>query len=227
MQNSGQPRFKICCIQSLEEAQLAVAAGASAIGLVSHMPSGPGVIDDQRIAAIAAQVPPGVATFLLTSQQDWQAIVAQHRQSGCNTLQLVDSLPLESYAHLRVALPGIKLVQVIHVLDEGSLEQAQTVAPLVDALLLDSGNPTLPVKELGGTGRVHNWQISRRIRDAVPVPVFLAGGLRPENVQAAIEQVQPYALDVCSGLRNRESGLLDPARLHAFAVSIRQVGASQ
>ncbi len=226
MQNSGQPRFKICCIQSLEEARLAVAAGASAIGLVSAMPSGPGAIDEQRIAEIAAQVPPGVATFLLTCLHDWQALVAQHRRCGCNTLQLVDSLPLASYARLRDALPGIKLVQVLHVLDEGSLEQAQAVAPLVDALLLDSGNPHLPVKELGGTGRVHNWAISRRIRESVPVPVFLAGGLRPENVQAAIAQVQPYALDVCSGLRNREDGSLDPAQLHAFAASIQQAGAS-
>ena len=156
------PRVKICCIASIEEAHLAIRQGAAALGLVSAMPSGPGVIDEELIAAIAAQVPPPIATFLLTSSQDPEQIIDQQRRCRTNTLQLVDSLALGAYARLRAALPGIALVQVIHVTGEAALDEAGEIAPYVDALLLDSGNPNLAVKELGGTGRTHNWEVSRQ-----------------------------------------------------------------
>ncbi len=220
---SPAPRFKICCIQSHAEAQQAIRAGAAALGFVAHMPSGPGVIDEARIAELARHTPPSVATFLLTSLQDWHEIAAQQRRCQCNTIQLVDTLPPEHYAPLRHALPGIRIVQVIHVQDAHALSEAQQIAPLVDALLLDSGNPTLPVKQLGGTGRTHDWAISRQIRASVPVPVFLAGGLRAENVAAAITQVQPFALDVCSGVRT--DGILDPTKLAAFVAQIKAAAA--
>ena len=214
------PRIKVCCIGSVEEAQLAIRYGAAALGLVSAMPSGPGVIDEMLIAAIAGQVPPPIATFLLTSSQDPATIIAQQRRCRTNTIQLVDSLPRGAYARLREALPGIALVQVIHIagselVDAGS---AMAVAPYVDALLLDSGNPTLAVKELGGTGRTHNWAVSRQIVAAVDKPVFLAGGLRPENVSEAIRTVQPFGVDVCSGLRT--NGRLDESKLAAFVAAV-------
>jgi phosphoribosylanthranilate isomerase len=209
------PRVKICCISSVDEARLAVAAGASALGLVSAMPSGPGVIAEELIAEIAATVPPGVATFLLTCLEDVDAIVAQQRRCRTNTLQLVDALPPGAHARLREALPGIGLVQVVHVVDEDSIAEAATLAPHVDGLLLDSGNPKLAVKELGGTGRKHDWAISRRIVEAVaPVPVFLAGGLNPENAAEAVAQVGSFGLDLCSGVRT--NGRLDPEKLAAF-----------
>ncbi|HEV8638057.1 MAG TPA: phosphoribosylanthranilate isomerase [Chloroflexota bacterium] len=218
MQPSVKPRIKVCCISSLAEAQTAVAAGASALGLVSAMPSGPGVIEEALIAKIADGVPPGVATFLLTSLQDVDAIVAQQRRCRASTLQLVDRLPAGSYARLQAALPGIKLVQVIHVGGAESIEEALDVAPQVDGLLLDSGNQSLMVKELGGTGRVHDWQVSRRIRELVEVPVYLAGGLRPDNAAEAIRLVGPFALDVCSGVRT--DGRLDPDKLARFFGSL-------
>lgn len=214
MQPVRRPRVKICCIGSSAEAALAIAHGAAALGLVSAMPSGPGVIPEALIASIAAQVPPAVATFLLTSQQDATAIIDQQRRCGVNTLQLVDQVPLEVYAALREALPGVALVQVLHVADESSIAEARVVAPFVNGLLLDSGNPTLPIKELGGTGRVHNWQISRAIREAVDVPVFLAGGLNAGNIAEAVRQVQPFGVDVCSGVRT--DGQLDGEKLTAF-----------
>ena len=132
-------RIKICCISSVEEAKLAIARGAHALGLVSHMPSGPGVIDDALIGEIVAAVPPSIATFLLTSHVDPQAIIDQQRRCQTNTLQLVDALPHGSHAKLRKALPGIGLVQVVHVRDETSIGEACDVAPAVDAILLDSG----------------------------------------------------------------------------------------
>ena len=209
-----RPRVKICCIRSREEADLAVGYGADALGLVSEMPSGPGVISDDRARDIAAGVPPAVASFLLTSRQSAAGIIEQQRFVRANTLQIVDRLTHGTYGDLRETLPGIALVQVIHVQDEESIDEALRVAPDVDALLLDSGNQRLAVKLLGGTGRTHDWTISRRIVEQVKKPVFLAGGLTPENVRAAVEQVQPFGLDVCSGVRTDDR--LDARKLAAF-----------
>lgn len=213
------PRVKICCIRSLDEAQLAIDHGAHALGLVSAMPSGPGVIDESVIADVAAAIPAPTRTFLLTSLTDPQAIVAQHARLGTTTLQLVDEVGADGLRRLRDYLPAVELVQVIHVVDEDSVRQAAAVAPLVDALLLDSGRPQAPVKELGGTGRVHDWSLSRRIRDAVGVPLYLAGGLRPDNVSEAWRAVAPFAFDVCSGLRT--GGRLDQAKVADFMARVR------
>jgi phosphoribosylanthranilate isomerase len=217
------PRVKICCISSREEANLAIAAGASALGLVSAMPSGPGVIDDELIAEIAAAVPPPVATFLLTSRQDADGIVEQHRYCGTSALQLVDHVPHGELRRLRAQLPGIRLVQVIHVTGPESVEEASAVASLVDALLLDSGNQKLPVKELGGTGRTHDWTLSRRIRDSASRPVFLAGGLHAGNLADAVAMVEPFGLDLCSSVRT--DGRLDPTKLHGFFAALGRLDA--
>jgi len=216
------PRVKVCCIASETEAALAVRMGASAVGLVSKMPSGPGPIAESRIRDIARTVPPGVATFLLTSETTAEPIIAQQRYTGANTLQLVDSVAPAVYAALRDALPSVKIVQVVHVRDDGALAEAIQLSPLVDAILLDSGNPSLSIKELGGTGRAHDWVVSRKIRDAVQVPVYLAGGLNPGNVGKAIAQVQPFGVDVCSGLRT--DGRLDASKLERFMRAVRESG---
>jgi len=212
-------RVKVCCIASEAEAALAVRMGASAIGLVSRMPSGPGPIPESRIRDIARTVPPGVATFLLTCETTAQPIIAQQRFCGTNTLQLVDAVEPGVHARLRDSLPGISIVQVIHVRDENSVRESVAVAPNVDALLLDSGNPSLSTKELGGTGRVHDWAVSARIREAVDVPVVLAGGLNSENVDRAIKRVAPFAVDACSGLRT--NGELDESKLAAFMLAVQ------
>jgi phosphoribosylanthranilate isomerase len=183
------------------------------------MPSGPGPIPESRIRDIAETVPPHIATFLLTCETTAEPIIAQQRFCRTNTLQLVDEVEPGVHARLRDALPDVSIVQVIHVRDENSLRQSVVVAPAVDAILLDSGNPSLSVKELGGTGRAHDWALSRRIRNAVDVPVFLAGGLNPHNVISAIDEVAPFGVDVCSGLRT--NGKLDEARLADFMAAVR------
>ena len=205
-------------MSSVEEMWLAVRYGASAVGLVSAMPSGPGVIEDELIREIAARVPPAVASFLLTCKMDAEEIIEQQRRLRPNTLQLCDRLERGTYRDLRRALPGVALVQVIHVQSEESVAEALAVAPEVDALLLDSGNQQLAVKELGGTGRTHDWRLSRRIVEQAGKPVFLAGGLKAENVRAAIEQVAPFGLDVCSGVRT--DGRLDERKLAAYCAQI-------
>lgn len=211
-------RVKICCISSQQEAELAIRMGASALGLVGRMPSGPGVIDDDTITAIARFVPPGVATFLLTSETAAAEIVRHQQRVRTNTIQIVDRVETSTYASLRAALPAVKIVQVIHVLDESSVAEALQAAEHIDALLLDSGNPNLSVKELGGTGRVHNWQLSRKIREQARVPIYLAGGLNPENARQAIETVEPFGLDICSGVRTH--GKLDPYKLENFFLAV-------
>lgn len=208
------PRIKICCISSVQEAQTAIRYGAAALGLVGPMPSGPGTLTDDAIARIVPTVPPPIATFLLSCETLPESLIAHQRRVHTNTLQLVDAVSPGTYALLREALPTVRLVQVIHILDEASVEEALRLAPEVDALLLDSGNPTLAIKELGGTGRTHNWMLSRQIVEQAPVPVFLAGGLKAENVRAALDAVQPFGLDLCSGVRTQ--GQLDEAKLEAF-----------
>jgi len=208
------PRVKICCISSVDEAALAIDAGASALGLVSHMPSGPGVISDEQIAEIASTVPPAIGTFLLTSRQRVADIIGQQRFCRTNTIQICDHLTEGTHRDLKDALPGISLVQVVHVTGPESVEEAVRFAPHVDAILLDSGNQKLAVKQLGGTGRTHDWSLSRAIRERIGIPLFLAGGLTPENVGPAMEEVGAFALDVCSGVRT--NGKLDAAKLKRF-----------
>ena len=213
------PKIKICCIGSIEEANLAVNYGASAIGLVSEMPGGPGVISEELIEEIALGVPPSLSTFLLTSKQAAASIIKQQKRCKVNTLQLCDRLVTGTHRDLREALPGIKIVQVIHVTGEESVEEAKAIAPEVDALLLDSGNTSSAVKELGGTGRTHDWSLSRKIVDSVDIPVWLAGGLNPDNIDDAISTVKPYGVDVCSGVRTESK--LDEENLHRYTDQVR------
>ena len=189
------------------------------------MPSGPGPIGEEAIAGIARTVPPPIATFLLTCRTAAAGIIEQARRCGCNTLQLVDHVPPDQWPALREALPNVKLVQVIHVADETAVAEAIDAAGRADAILLDSGNPKLAVKELGGTGRRHDWLISRRIVEEVQerrgVPVFLAGGLNAGNVAEAVRTVRPFGVDVCSGVRT--SGRLDAEKLRAFVAALMDV----
>jgi len=220
MKPPTRTRVKVCCMKSVEEVWMAIDAGASAVGLVSPMPSGPGPISNEKAAEIAAEVPPGIDAFLLTPLQEVDQLVEQNRLVKARALQLVDALAPGAHAELRRAMPGVKLVQVIHVTGPESVEEAVAVAPDVDALLLDSGNPDLEMKELGGTGRRHDWALSRQIRERVDVPLYLAGGLNPGNAREAIDTVGPFALDVCSGLRTGEGYDLDPDKLGRFMAAV-------
>jgi phosphoribosylanthranilate isomerase len=207
-------KVKICCISSIEEARLAVAYGAAAIGLVGRMPSGPGIITDELIHAIAKTVPPPIQTFLLTSETTTDNIIEHHKKVNTTTIQIVDALSGREYHKIREAIPNVQLVQVIHVLDEGSIKEAIEISEFVDAILLDSGNPNLPIKVLGGTGKTHNWDLSKKIREEISLPVFLAGGINKDNIKKAIEHVQPYGIDLCSSVR--ANGQLDESKLEAL-----------
>jgi len=215
-------KIKICCISSNEEAGMAVSHGADALGLVGKMPSGPGPIADELIASIAKIIHPPIASFLLTSEQTATGIIAHVNRVNTNTVQIVDELTDGSYADIRNALPHLKIVQVIHVTGEQSISQALLIQQHVDAVLLDSGNPNASVKTLGGTGNIHNWDISRELVKQVNVPVFLAGGLNAANLKEAISIVRPFAVDVCSGVRT--NGKLDKQKLQAFIYAVKSAG---
>ncbi len=220
-------RIKICCIQSVEEAKLAVRAGAHAVGLVSAMPSGPGVISEEMIADLAPRLPPPVGTFLLTSETSPAAITDHYRRFRPTALQFVAPMEPSAYVRLRERLPGARFVPVVHVTEPASIDEAETLAPHADALLLDSGTPDSSPDEprrLGGTGRTHDWAVSREIVDRLDTPVFLAGGLDPTNVGEAIRTVRPFGVDVCSGVRT--DGNLDASKLHTFIQAVHSVAGS-
>ena len=204
-------KVKICCISSIEEASLAIAHGAAAIGLVGRMPSGPGIITDELIHSIAKTVPPPIDSFLLTSETTAEAIIEHHNKVNTTTIQMVDALTDRQYHKIREAIPHVKLVQVIHVLDEKAVQEAIEISEWVDAILLDSGNPNLSNKVLGGTGKIHNWDLSKKIRENISIPTYLAGGINKDNIRKAIDHVQPYGIDLCSSVRT--NGQLDERKL--------------
>jgi len=204
-------KVKICCISSIEEAKLAIAHGAAAIGLVGRMPSGPGIITDELIQSIAKTVLPPIDSFLLTSETTAEAIIEHHNKVNTTTIQMVDALTDRQYHKIREAIPHVKLVQVIHVLDEKAVQEAIEISEWVDAILLDSGNPNLSTKVLGGTGKIHNWDLSKKIRENISIPTYLAGGINKDNIRKAIDHVQPYGIDLCSSVRT--NGQLDERKL--------------
>lgn len=216
-------RIKICCMQSAAEAALASSYGVHAVGLVADMPSGAGVLGDDRLGEVGPHVPQGVDVFLLTRESEPEAIVRQQREACATTIQFVDRTEPELIAELRDRLPGISLVQVLHVEGASAVDEARAVEPRVDALLLDSGRPGAAVPELGGTGRTHDWGVSARIVAAVSKPVYLAGGLDPTNVEAAIRAVRPFGVDLCSGLR--PEGALDETLLSRFVAAVQRADA--
>ncbi len=198
---------------------MAINAGADLVGLVGPMPSGPGPIDLETAAAIARDLPPGVASVLLLSATDLDRLVAELGLVRPAVLQLVDAVEPEVLEALRRQGAGTRLLQALHVQDAAVVGRARAFSSLVDGFLLDSGRPDAAIKELGGTGRVHDWAVSRQVVDAVERPVFLAGGLSPLNIARAIAEVRPFGVDLCSGIRPH--GCLDQSLLQSFMQNVK------
>ena len=198
---------------------MAIRHGADAIGLVGEMPSGPGVIDDNLARKIARSVPPDIDTFLLTSRTKGHDIADHVEYCGTTTVQVVQHINPEEYSAVIERLPEVKRVQVIHVEDESALGLIDQYESLVHAFLLDSGRPNAEIAEYGGTGRSHDWVISKKFVQLSPKPVFLAGGLSPGNVGEAIATVAPFGVDLCSGVRTNNQ--LDETLLQNFLTNVR------
>lgn len=215
-------QVKICCITSIAEARLAMSYGADAIGLVGQMPSGPGIIDDELARQIAQIVPPAMESFFLTSAHLGSEIVDQLNFCRATAVQIVRPIEPSEYEVIIERLPETRRIQVIHVEDYSAVALIKQYEPYVDAYLLDSGRPKAKVSELGGTGRVHNWEISKEIVQNTDTPVYLAGGLNAQNIEAAIKTVAPYGVDLCSGVRSNDQ--LDEVKLAEFVSICRNLG---
>ena len=212
-------RVKVCCISSVAELRIAVDAGADAVGLVGAMPSGPGVLTDDQISALVPDVPPPVTPFLLTSETTAGGIAEHAARTGALTVQIVSETDPSEIARLAAVAPALRRVQVIHVDDASIVARAAEYAPYVHAFLLDSGRPNAPTPQLGGTGRTHDWSLSAELIRTSTRPVFLAGGLTPDNVADAVAAVQPFGVDLCSGVRSGDA--LDADKLSAFMRAVR------
>ncbi len=210
--------IKICGIRDEAEAGEAIAAGTTAIGVLCGLTHLAGdAVEPAAARAILAARPPAVEGVLVTHLLDEAAIAALAEAVGASAVQVHDALPPPGMRRLRALLPGRRLIKAVHVTGEGAVGQARAWAGTADALLLDSRT----ADRLGGTGRVHDWTISRRVVAAVaPVPVYLAGGLRPGNLAAAIAAVGPAGVDVNSGVEDA-TGAKDPARMRAFVATAR------
>jgi phosphoribosylanthranilate isomerase len=215
-------QVKVCCMASAVEARLAVALGADAVGLVGHMPSGPGVIGVAVAAQIAKEVPCGTDTFLLTSATRAKEIAQDLAVCPASAVQIVRHIDPGEYPELIEVAPQVRRIQVVHIEDEGALDLLARYEPFVDAFLLDSGKTFGADQQFGGTGATHNWTISRRFVERTDIPVYLAGGLNSANVFEAITQVRPYGVDLCTGVRTDDQ--LDPAKLEAFMSEVRRAG---
>jgi len=173
------------------------------------------------IAEIAAFAPPPVATVLLTAETKAEAISAHIRVTNPTAVQIVAHIEPTESARLARLEPHVRRIQAIHVTGgEDALDLMDVYSPHIHAFLLDSGRPGEKIPVLGGTGRTHNWAVSSRFVQESTRPVFLAGGLTAENVGDALRQVQPFGLDLCSGVRT--NGQLDAAKLATFMMAVRR-----
>ena len=217
-------RVKLCGIRSRSDLAVALSAGADALGfIVGARHRTEDELTPAAAAELVALLPPFVDSVMVTHLQQASPILELIRQVGATTLQLQDGIAPQELQAIRTAQPGVKLIQAIHVGDGNAANQAMAAAiaaePLVDALLLDSRT----ADRIGGTGQTHDWSVSRRIVERIGKPVILAGGLRPENLRAALETVGPAAVDVNSGLEDA-TGAKDPQRAEAFVRICRSWG---
>ena len=195
-------RVKICGITRPEDAQEAIAAGADALGFVFYKPS-PRYITPEAARDIIRQLPPFVTTVALFVNEPAADIERTVNVTGCDLIQFHGDEPADFCEQFN--RPWIKALRVK---DAASLRNLLNEYRNARALLLDSYRPGVP----GGTGETFNWDL---IPDDLPRPLILAGGLTPENISSAVQQLQPYGVDVSGGVE-AQKGIKDPDKIHAF-----------
>ncbi len=212
-------RIKICGVRRAGDALLAARAGADAVGvLVGQRHASGDFVTPAEARAIFAALPPYISAVLVTHVGDAAAVADLLAETGADTVQLHGDTPPEGCRLLRSLAPHARQVKCVHVSDAASLEAARPYFTAADALLLDTANAA--TNQVGGTGLTHDWTLSAALVLASPLPVVLAGGLRPENVGAAIARVRPWAVDVNSGVKGAD-GFKDAGRLAAFVAAAR------
>ena len=219
-------KVKICGIKRVEDANLAIEAGADALGfLVGQTHTSADFISPLTAKTIAASLPPGATPVLVTHLTDPDDVLNLAALVGMNTVQLHGEIWPEDVARLRRAAPNLTFLKAFHVTDEASLGYGDEFVGLVDGFVLDTVNSR--TGQIGGTGQTHDWRLSRRIVERHPsIPVILAGGLHPENVAEAIAAVGAFGVDVNSGTKGPD-GFKAEGKVRAFVTNARQAFAKQ
>jgi phosphoribosylanthranilate isomerase len=209
-------RAKICGIRSQLDLHIAVEAGADAVGFICGVThESEDALDEDAARALVRQVPPYVSTVLVTHLTEADEVLRLAGFLDVDTIQLHGVAEHEAVARVFAAAGRRRVTKAIHIESPEAVAVAETFLDVCDALHLDSRT----AGRLGGTGKVHDWSISRRVVELAweraRRPTILAGGLRPENLVSAIQTVGPFAVDVNSGVDD-EHGDKDPARVAAF-----------
>ncbi|MDE1169834.1 MAG: phosphoribosylanthranilate isomerase [Verrucomicrobium sp.] len=207
-------RVKICGIKRLEDAFSAIRWGADSIGfLVGQRHTSTDFISAAEAAEIIRRLPPFISKVMVTHFSRAEEILPLVDEACVDTLQLHGQIPPAELQIIRDKRPHLRILKSLHIIDEASVESGVPYYKFVDGFVVDSLNAE--TGQIGGTGMVHDWSISRRVVSRYPIPVILAGGLTPENVQEAIHAVKPFAVDANSGLKDA-AGFKDHAKIHAF-----------
>ncbi|MGQ9722156.1 MAG: phosphoribosylanthranilate isomerase [Candidatus Jordarchaeum sp.] len=210
-------RVKICGITSTEDLHTAVKAGADAVGFVVNVPESPRNLSVEKAKEIMKSAPLFVQTVIVTVLRDVNHLEKIHEELNTGTIQVHGSNQM--YREIRERLPDTRLIGAIPAETKNALNTATQAAETLDAILLDTHVPG----KYGGTGKTHDWNLSKQVRDAIhPKPLILAGGLKPENVKQSITRVKPYAVDVSSGVEVRP-GVKDPRKVYRFVKNAKEV----
>jgi phosphoribosylanthranilate isomerase len=202
-------RVKICGITNLADAQAAVQAGADALGFIFCEKS-PRYVTVAQAAEISKQLPPLIMRVGVFVNAPEALIMRAIAEVGLTTLQFHgDESPEEC---LRFGLMNMKAFRMK---DAGTLEQIAQYH--TDAYLLDAYSPDIR----GGTGHTFNWDLALEAQK-FGKPIFISGGLTPENVAEAIRKVHPFGVDVSSGVES-SSGKKDHAKVKAFITAAKAV----
>lgn len=190
---------KFCGINKIEYANMAISLGADFLGFlvgITHIAEDK-LTNDEAKKIIGEVDLKNSIPIAVTHLQDVRAVIKTMREINVSAVQIHDSFTIDGIKAIRDSFPDGYIIKAVHIQQrEKSLEYAHMFEEYVDALLLDSRTE----ERLGGTGNIHDWNISREIVSAVKKPVFLAGGLTPDNVLSAIQKVHPYGVDVNSGV---------------------------
>ncbi len=209
-------RVQIAGVSSLDEALACERAGVDALGFTVRLPHGihDGLTEDKARSIIAA-LPPFLSTVAITYVDNAREAVELCRFLGVSTLQLHGDFPTAEIPLLRAGLPHLRVIRALNVVGPESVERVRDIQRRVDAVILDTFDPVTGMR--GATGKTHDWELSRQIVSRARVPVILAGGLTPDNVAAAIEQVGPWGVDVHTGVES-EDGRRDLAKIREFVI---------
>ena len=207
---------KICGIKSIEDARAAAEAGANELGFHVGLMGARAPLEAEQVGKIIAQLSAGVSSVMVTSIAEPEELIARAQETGAAILQLYGDATPEAIREVKKALPSLKVWQVLNVSDESSIAKAKEYEGAADAIALDTLNKETGVR--GGTGKTHDWNISKKIVESISIPVILAGGLNPDNVAEAIRTVRPYGVDVNSGVSNPD-GSKNIEKVKAFIES--------